>query len=69
MEYFRAIPAKGLTLPGVHVFTWWLQFPPTVQRHADYRSTGNSTAPVGVNVFVSLHAFAKNWHEADSGTR
>lgn len=67
-EVFRGISCKGLILPGVHVFTQWLQFPPTVQRHADYRSTGNSTAPVGVNVFVSLHAFAENWHEAGSGT-
>lgn len=50
------IPCIGLNQPGVHVFTQWLHFPPTVQRHADYRSTGNSTAPVGVNVFVSLHA-------------
>lgn len=68
-EVFQGIPSKGLNLPVVHVFTLWLQFPPTVQRHADYRSTGNSTAPVGVNVFVSPHAFAKNWHEAGSGTQ
>lgn len=67
-EVFRGISCKGLILPGFHVFTQWLQFPPTVQRHADCRSTGNSTAPVGVNVFVSLHAFAENWHEAGSGT-
>lgn len=62
----RGVPCKGLILPGIHVFTQWLQFPPTVQRHADYRSTGNATAPVGVNVFVSLHAFAKKRHEAGS---
>lgn len=56
LELFQWVSYKGLKSSIFHMLAQWLQFPLTVQRHADYRSTGNSTAPVGVNVFVSLHA-------------